>query len=153
MEALKVVEKLKHKKPVKKGALDEMFQKLTEAPIKEMLDDFNTPKALASIFELVTKVNALAAGKLALEQVSDTTLQSIKDTLKTLTIDIFGLQDDRAGTSDSSAIEGLVQLLIQIRAQARAEKNWALSDRVRDALLELGIQLKDGADGTSWSFV
>ncbi len=152
MEALKVVDTLKHTSPVKEGALDSTLRPLIEAPMKEMLDDFNTPKALAALFELVTKVNALSAGKLPLDQVSDPILQSIKDTLKTFTFDIFGLKDDRAAGGNTEAIDGLVQLLIGIRADARKDKNWALSDKVRDALLELGIQLKDGPDGTTWSF-
>ncbi len=152
MEALKVVDTLKHTSPVKEGALDSTLRPLIEAPMKEMLDDFNTPKALAALFELVTKVNALSAGKLPLGQVSDPILQSIKDTLKTFTFDIFGLKDDRAAGGNTEAIDGLVQLLIGIRADARKDKNWALSDKVRDALLELGIQLKDGPDGTTWSF-
>ena len=56
-----------------------------------------------------------------------------------------------AGDGDNSAMDGLMQLIIEMRADARANKDWGTSDKIRDVLKELDIQLKDGKDGTSWT--
>ncbi len=153
MDAIKTSNNLMHSSVIKSGVLDAHLIPLIEAPMDEMRDDFNTPKALAALFDLVTKINALNTGQLDINQVSSPVLQRMKETLNTFVLGIFGLKDDRASAGDTSTLDGLIQLLIQLRAQAREDKNWALSDRIRDALTNLGIQLKDGQDGTSWTFV
>ena len=151
MDGLVTAHKLTHDTPISSGNLDAAFEALIEAPFNEMCDDFNTPKALAAIFEIITKVNALSSGHIPLTDVSTGVLQRIKDTLSTFVIDIFGLQDDRITGGGSEILDGLMDLIIDIRAEARSDKNWGISDKIRDALSSLDIQLKDGADGTEWT--
>ena len=136
----------------KAGALDKEIQTLIAGVATEMSDDFNCPKALAKIFELVTKVNGLKAGHLSFEEVTVETFEQIKATFQTYIFDIFGLKDDaQVAGGDNDKMDGLMQLVIDMRATARANKDWGTSDKIRDTLNELKIQLKDGKDGTSWS--
>ena len=65
--------------------------------------------------------------------------------------DVLGL-DTEAANESSDKLDGVVKMLIEMRNQARVDKNWALSDQIRDQLSVLGIQLKDGADGTTFTF-
>ncbi|NJB86992.1 cysteinyl-tRNA synthetase [Lewinella marina] len=123
-----------------------------EAAYAEMDDDFNTPKAVARIFELVTRINALKGGQLSLDEVSADTLASFKERLGTLLFDVLGLRDEAAGAgAEQEALDKVMQIVLDLRQQARADKDWALSDKLRDALSAAGITVKDGKDGASWS--
>jgi len=123
------------------------------AAFVEMDDDFNTPKALARLFELCTVINKLADGQLALDDVGEATLEQLRRDVRVLVQDVFGLLDEAAAADDHmEQLDGLMQLLIEIRANARQAKDWATSDKIRDALQPLAIELKDGKDGTTWSF-
>ncbi|MEM8585845.1 MAG: cysteine--tRNA ligase [Bacteroidota bacterium] len=120
----------------------------------EMDDDFNTPKALAKVFELISKINALHTGQLSTDEVSEETLTTIKEDLHQLIFQVFGLQNDLAsGGNDKTteALDGVLQLVLDLRQQARTEKNWAVSDQIRDQLAAAGVEIKDGKDGASWS--
>ncbi|MEM7573158.1 MAG: cysteine--tRNA ligase [Bacteroidota bacterium] len=121
----------------------------------EMDDDFNTPKALARIFEVISKINALHGGQLSTDEVSAETLSYIKEELHAIIFDVFGLQDEVSATGANdktgAALEGVVQVLLEMRAQARVDKNWALSDQIRDQLTAAGVTIKDGKEGASWS--
>jgi cysteinyl-tRNA synthetase len=64
--------------------------------------------------------------------------------------DIFGLLDDAAAQSGQGAVEGLMQLILDLRRTAREQKDWGASDKIRDTLAEIGITVKDGKDGASW---
>ena len=59
--------------------------------------------------------------------------------------------DDTAGGAGGEVLDGLMQLVIELRQEARESKNWGISDKIRDSLKELEIQIKDGKDGTTWS--
>ena len=63
----------------------------------------------------------------------------------------LGIKDEKSAANNSDKLDGVVEMLIGMREEARANKNFALSDQIRDQLLALGIQLKDGKDGTSFS--
>lgn len=114
-----------------------------------MNDDFNTPVVIAHLFEAVKTINNAKAGT---EKLDATQLQILKDTFSTFLFNILGLVDEKAG-DNSRLTEELIRLLIDIRLEAQARKDWATSDRIRDQLKELGIQLKDGKDGTEWSYL
>jgi cysteinyl-tRNA synthetase len=79
-------------------------------------------------------------------------LEQLKTLFNEYIFDVFGLKDELAGSGngDGEILDGLMQLIIELRAQARANKDWATSDQIRDALKELEIQLKDGKEGTEW---
>jgi cysteinyl-tRNA synthetase len=123
--------------------------RLRNACFDAMNDDFNTPIVIANLFEGVKVINSAKAGT---EQLSSSDLQILKDTFRTFIFDILGLLDEKAG-DNSRLTEELIRLLIEIRLEARARKDWATSDRIRDRLKEIGIQLKDGKDGTEWSYL
>ena len=112
-----------------------------------MNDDFNTPVLISNLFEGVKFINQMKANKGSLGQ-EDLVLFTSK--MKAFTHDVLGLFDD--STNDNSdKLKGTVELLIELRKNARENKDWALSDQIRDELLELGIQLKDGREGTTFS--
>lgn len=112
-----------------------------------MNDDFNSPILIAHLFEGVKYVNLLNDGKESL-QTEDVRL--LQDTLKNFVYDVLGLVNDGVqGSSDK--LNGAVALLIRLRKEARENKDWGLSDQIRDELLALGIQLKDGKEGTTFS--
>jgi cysteinyl-tRNA synthetase len=71
--------------------------------------------------------------------------------MKGFVFDVLGLEDEKAVGNNNEKLEGVVNMLIEMRNQARANKDFAMSDQIRDQLLAIGIQLKDGKDGTSFS--
>jgi cysteinyl-tRNA synthetase len=123
----------------------------TEAVWTEMDDDFNAPKALARLFELASKVNSLKDGHLDMKDIDAGTLQKLQQVYQTFIEDIFGLKVEESGGQDDQALDRVMQLIIDIRAKARENKDWGTSDLIRDTLNEAHIQLKDGKDGTTWS--
>lgn len=150
MEAHATLQALQHPGGGKSGALDQEIKDLIDAVYDEMNDDFNTPRALARLFELVTKINALKGGQLSFAEVLPETLEQLKHTFHTFLFDVFGLRDEAASDSNTELLDGLMQLIIEMRKEARERKDWPTSDKIRDALKELHVQLKDGKEGTTW---
>ena len=149
MEGYKTLNGLQPVADAKEGAVGKEILELIEAAFSEMDDDFNTPKALARIFELINRINSLKDGHLDMTEVSAETLSTLKKTLHDFIFEIFGLFEDSSSESDGK-MDGVMQLLIDIRQQARQNKDWATSDQIRDALIALNIQLKDSKEGTDW---
>ena len=118
-------------------------------------DDFNTPKALARLFEMVPKINSLKEGKIKMEQVGAAALEDLKACFHAFIFDIFGLEDQvEAGSSTGAkALGGVMELVIDMRKQARADKDWATSDKIRDSLKEAGVQIKDSKEGAEWELI
>ena len=113
-----------------------------------MNDDFNSPILIAELFEAVRYINLLTDKK---ETLTASDLEDFTHTLKGFVFDVLGLVDAAQENNQSDKLEGVIEMLIEMRNQARADKNWALSDEIRDKLLALGIQLKDGKEGTVFS--
>lgn len=114
-----------------------------------MNDDFNSPILIASLFETVKFVNLLKDGK---ETITEKDLVLLKQTLHDFLFDVLGLEDTVSENSqDGEKLTAAVELLIQLRNTARANKDFAMSDKIRDELASKGIQLKDGKDGTTFS--
>ncbi len=113
-----------------------------------MNDDFNTPILIAHLFEGVRFINLLKDGK---ETLNTADLETLKQTMNAFVYDVLGLEDEKVSDSNNDKLEGTISLLIEMRKQARENKNFALSDQIRDQLLALGIQLKDGKEGTTFS--
>lgn len=149
MEGYKTLNNLTPAKNAQAGAIDKEINELIEGAFLEMDDDFNTPKALARLFELTNRINSLKDGHLNIAEVSPETLTYLQKMMKDFIFEIFGLQEEGGNESDDK-MDGVMQLLIDIRQQARQNKDWATSDQIRDALTALNIQLKDGKDGTDW---
>lgn len=118
----------------------------------EMDDDFNVPKSMARLFELSTTINKLADGQLLVDDAGQQALSLLQDGFKRLLFDIFGLSDETGMASDDhmAQLDGLMQLIIEMRQKAREQKDWATSDKIRDTLHAIDIELKDGKEGTRW---
>ncbi|NMC40130.1 MAG: class I tRNA ligase family protein, partial [Bacteroidales bacterium] len=144
MEALNTLQNLV---PAEVSTFD--VKKIRNDCFEAMNDDFNTPVVIAHLFEGVRAINSVKAGS---ERLTADDLQLLRDTFRTFIFDILGLLDEKSG-DNSELTEHLVRLLIEIRLEARARKDWATSDRIRDRLKEIGIQLKDGKEGTEWSYL
>jgi cysteinyl-tRNA synthetase len=113
-----------------------------------MNDDFNSPILIAQLFEGVRYVNLLKDGK---ETLNTEDLASFSAAMNAFVFNVLGLENEKATNSQNDKLEGTVKLLIEMRNQARADKNFALSDQIRDQLLTVGIQLKDSKEGTSFT--
>ncbi len=139
------------------GELDREINGLSDLAIKDMCDDFNTPKALAGMFELVTKINSLKGGQLSFDGLTAATVERLQKTFNDLIFNVFGLLDDpdsfRGDASGNGVVEGLMSLILDMRQQARANKDWSTSDKIRDVLKDLEIQVKDGKEGATWSII
>ena len=114
-----------------------------------MNDDFNTAEVTAVLFEMSKKINSFKEGHIAIGSMEETTFQRLKDTFTSFIRDILAI--DREGTQDDDTAEGLMDLILSLRKDARDKKDFGTSDKIRDALLKLSIQVKDGKEGTSWS--
>jgi cysteinyl-tRNA synthetase len=116
-----------------------------------MDDDFNTAKVLANMFELVPVINSIRGGQIKVDALSGPTMGRLQSYFKSYLEDIMGLTSESAGGDHK--LGGVVDLLIEIRKDARAKKDYAASDKIRNQLLALGIVLKDEKDGgVSYAF-
>ena len=115
-----------------------------------MNDDFSTAKVLANMFELVPVINSLKDKSITIDSLPAATLQLLQEKMKTYVEDILGLKTETIAEEDK--LKAVMDVLITLRKEARAKKDWATSDKIRNQLLEVGIQLKDEKDGNmSWS--
>ena len=115
-----------------------------------MNDDFGTPGAVAALFDLTREVNTLLSSD---EPLSRGALEAIDAAYRRMAGDALGVLPD--DLEEKALGEGLtadlVETLIAIRADLRANKQWALADSIRDRLSALGVQLKDASEGTTWT--
>ncbi len=115
-----------------------------------MNDDFNSPILISYLFEAVKFINQVKEGK---SKVSPADLTIITKTLHDFTFDVLGLQASAEASNDiNNKLDGVIELLIELRKEARINKDFALSDKIRDELAEKGIQLKDGREGTTFTY-
>jgi len=108
-------------------------------------DDLNTPQAIAELFEAARVINLVNDGKLKINAIN---LQLLNELFDDYLINILGIKEEIV--ADDPSLDGLMQLLFEMRAQAKADKNFALSDQIRDKITALGFIIKDGKDGSSW---
>lgn len=113
-----------------------------------LTDDFNSPVLIAHLFEAVNFIFKLKDGKASVS-VSD--LDELQKLMDAFVFDVLGLQNIEENNNEK--LDETLQVLIELRAQAKKAKNFELSDQIRDRLLEKGIQLKDGRDGTTYSLI
>lgn len=114
-----------------------------------MNDDLMTPAVISNLFEACHLVNTIVDHK---AQISADDLQELTDTMKLFAFDILGLQNERGANNDAreEAYGKVVDMVLDLRAKAKAEKNWAVSDQIRDSLAAAGFQVKDTKDGVTW---
>jgi cysteinyl-tRNA synthetase len=113
-----------------------------------MNDDINTAKVLANMFTMVNLINSFKSGALENSSLPEATIVHLQNRMKAYLEDIFGLMGERVG--EDGKLDGVMQLIIDIRREARTKKDFTTSDKIRDSLQELGIVLKDEKDGTRW---
>ena len=131
--------------PAESEAVRAVFDGIYDA----LCDDMNTPVALAQISETVRLINSAKAGQLKLGPGDLRTLCQLFDDI---VFGVLGLRDEAAaGGADKKIIDGLMAMVLEQRAAAKAAKDWATSDRIRDNLKALGIQVKDTKDGAEWT--
>jgi cysteinyl-tRNA synthetase len=129
--------------------LEEKINKLVDEFEEFINDDFNTAKVLANMFEIVPVINSMKDGLIESNAISSATLEKLKEKFTVFLEQILGLKDD---AQNSIQLNGLMDLLIQIRKEAKSKKDFFTSDKIRNQLAELGIEMKDEKDGNmSWN--
>lgn len=114
--------------------------------IEAMCDDFNTPVVIANMFEVSRLVNLISDKK---ETITEQDKAALKENYEIIFNQILGMKGEQSDNSNT-IIEGLMNMIIEMRAEARANKDWAKSDQIRDRLTEVGITIKDGKEGAKW---
>jgi cysteinyl-tRNA synthetase len=137
------------------GAFAEVIRQHKEQFVAAMDDDFNTPQALAVLFDFGREVNTLLNSD---RPVTRATLEAIDNFYRTLGGNVLGLIPDKLPTSaegglEAQLMEQLMELILRLRAEARARKDWATADAIRAELAKLGIVLEDRPEGTTWRMV
>lgn len=130
--------------PAKTTSFD--IQKLIASFYEAINDDFNAPILIASIFEAVKYINLIGDGK---ETISKVDLVELKSEFNSFTSDVLGLSIVKSNSNE--AMSAAMELVLEMRKQARENKDWTTSDKIRDKLSEAGIVVKDGKDGVSWT--
>ncbi|MBO4362562.1 MAG: cysteine--tRNA ligase [Paludibacteraceae bacterium] len=116
-----------------------------------MDDDLNTPIVISNLFDSTKAINSVADGKAT---ISEADLKELREVWQLFAIDILGLQladSGAAANSNAAAYNGAIDLLLNIRLDAKRNKDWGTSDRIRNSLTELGFKIKDTKDGFEWS--
>ena len=130
--------------------LNEKVMRLLNEFEAYMNDDFSTAKVLANIFELVPVINSLKDKNIDVDALPTETLYLLQQKIKVYVENILGLKAETVAEEDK--LKGVMEVLISIRKEARARKDWATSDKIRNQLADAGILLKDEKDGgMSWT--
>lgn len=148
MTAFDILQKVDFKATTSNEVENKSIEAICAGCYTEMNDDFNTPKTIAKLFELVAKINTYNE-KQSFGQLSEATFTLLKDTFCGMISDVFGLLPDSSGNNDT--LDKSIKLLIDMRSNAKQERNFALSDEIRDKLIAIGVKLKDGKEGTTYA--
>ena len=120
-----------------------------ETRCREALDDdLNSPMAISALFDWVRIINQLVEGQ---QRITAADLEKLREIVRRYVFDILGLRDEKAASAGGKdLVSPLVNMLLDLRQAAKTEKNWALSDKIRDELTAIGIRVKDRKDGCDW---
>lgn len=144
---LAAAETLKKLIPSDKNTVD--VASLREKCYEAMNDDFNSPIVIAHLFEAVRIINCINDGK---ENIDAENLELLKATFNTFVFDILGLKSEAdAAAADDHTTDGLMNLVLDLRQNAKNNKDWAAADKIRDSLKGLNIEVKDTKEGVVWS--
>lgn len=129
--------------------LDIKINKLVDEFEEFINDDFNTAKVLANMFEIVPVINSMKDGLIKREALSSATFKKLKENFTIYLEQILGLKDP---SESSGQLSGIMDLLVEIRKEAKSKKDFFTSDKIRKQLSDLGIEMKDEKDGRiNWS--
>ena len=146
MEAFAQIERVE---PTEGGALTEAYaEELTQKCYEALDDDFNSPIVISHLFDACRTINQLVDRK---QTITPSGLAALRQTLNVCFHDILGLRTEAQGGSQrEEAFSAAVDMLLELRAKAKAAKDWATSDAIRDRLAELGFEVKDTKEGATW---
>ena len=146
MEAFAQIERVE---PTEGGALTEAYaEELTQKCYEALDDDFNSPIVISHLFDACRTINQLVDRK---QTITPSGLEALRQTLNVFVHDILGLRTEAQGGSQrEEAFSAAVDMLLELRAKAKAAKDWATSDAIRDSLAELGFEVKDTKEGATW---
>ena len=146
MEAFAQIERVE---PTEGGALTEAYaEELTQKCYEALDDDFNSPIVISHLFDACRTINQLVDRK---QTITPSGLEALRQTLNVFVHDILGLRTEaQGGTKREEAFGAAVDMLLELRAKAKAAKDWATSDAIRDRLAELGFEVKDTKEGATW---
>lgn len=147
MESLSVLEKLSPSASSSIPSSSVDITALEEKCYEAMNDDFNSPMLIAHLFEGVRIINSVNDGK---ESLTTGDLEALKKLMHDFIFEVLGLCDETKSMGGSDVIEGLMNLIIDIRKIARENKDWNTSDKIRDELKAVGVEIKDTRDGVEW---
>ncbi|GDX47553.1 MAG: cysteine--tRNA ligase [Bacteroidota bacterium] len=143
---------LHHPGAITQGSQDQEFKNLSNALVEQMNDDLNTAQVIATLFELASRFNALKNLQTPWSVISEDIFNQTKSTFTFFINDILALKPSTLAAGDDNALDQTIQILIELRKEAKAKKDYATSDAIRNKLINAGIQLKDEKDGTvSWN--
>lgn len=145
VNALGLIKKMEPVTGSNASSISAEFTRLSNECYQNMSDDFNTAKTLAVLFEMASRINDLKSGNIKLTDIDATAFAEFKQTYIGFMEEVLGLQEEKEQNDET--LKGTIELLIDLRKKARTDKNFALSDKIRDDLKKLGIQIKDGKDG------
>ncbi len=141
MEAMKALNNLKSS-----GESSQNVKEIIDGFYASMNDDFNAPILVANLFEAVKYINSVNDGKL---HITANDLELLKSEMAAFVYDVLGLKSSDAGNNDK--LSPVMDLVLDLRQEARTNKDWGTSDKIRDGLAAAGIVVKDGKEGSSWS--
>ncbi len=147
-QAWKALEKIERASGDINQELDSATSKLLDQVYVELSNDLNTPKAIAVLFDLASTINSIKNQQIPSNDLSEETMERLKKELPIILGDILGLKASEE--TKSNHLDGVLELMIRMRNQARADRNFELADQIRDQLKETGVALKDGKNGTEY---
>lgn len=139
------MESLKHLPVAEKSSIN--VQQWEQDFYAAMDDDFNSPVLIAHLFDAVKGINNIKEGR---DSISSSDLDYLKKLMQGFVYDVLGLQQEGTSDSGKDTLKKVMDLVIHLRAEARNRKDFAVSDQIRDRLIEAGIQLKDTKNGVEW---
>ncbi len=143
MNAIKLLDTIKPSS-TSTSNISELKVKCYEA----MNDDFNAPILVANLFEGARIINSVNDGK---ETITESDLITLKTTMHAFVYDVLGLKSESSNTSKDKALQGVMEIILDIRKEIKAKKDFAASDKLRDDLAKNKITIKDTKEGTTWS--
>ena len=149
MQANLLLQKAIYSKATLDKQLETKVVDLINGCYKHMNDDFNTPLTIATLFELVAIINTLNSTN-SFGTLSEKVFNSLQNTMNGFIIDVLGLDSVQINNKNDKS-EKLIELMLSLRAEAKNNKDYALSDKIRDDLTKIGVVIKDGKDGTTFT--
>ncbi len=136
--------------PVEGGEPQPDLVALRDRAYAAMNDDFNTPVLIAVLYDAVKVINSVASGRMGMDAAG---IDALRALFQDFAHDILGLDHEASdGDASTDRADGLMEVLCALRNEAKTNKDWATADLIRDQLAARGVQIKDGKDGTSWTF-